>query len=71
MGHELLDTERLIRLREGRIVFSKTAPENPHQKAAMLAGRHFILMLDQSGPLVVQRLLHRCLRSGCPVHSRS
>lgn len=42
MGHELLGTKRLISLREGRksIVFSKTAPGNPHQKAATLAGRH-------------------------------
>ena len=44
--------------REERTSFAKFTLENPQQKATVLASRQFILMSDQSGPLVVQRLLH-------------
>jgi len=43
---------------EERTLFVKSTPENPQQKATVLASRQFILMSDQSGSLVVQSLLH-------------
>lgn len=57
--------------REERTLFVKDTPENPQQKATVCASKQFVLMSDQSGPLVVQRLLHWCLRSSCPAHFQS
>lgn len=43
--------------REKRTLIIKSIPENLQQKTTVLAGRQFVLMSDQLGPLVVQRML--------------
>lgn len=43
--------------REERTLIIKSIPENLQQKATVLASRQFVLLSDQLGPLVGQRLL--------------